>query len=119
MKDVEIPRSIPKLTTARVLTMSFVEGDPITRLKVFPPACCKPHSCAVRVLQRQAATRKGWCNIQCMEQAIRNFQGVGEGVRIGITSHSCANVCVSAQRQVLQPNIFLLCRTAGRRCRRR
>ena len=36
MKDVEIPRSIPKLTTARVLTMSFVEGDPITRLKVLP-----------------------------------------------------------------------------------
>lgn len=36
MKDVEIPRSIPKLTTARVLTMSFVEGDPITRLKVSP-----------------------------------------------------------------------------------
>ena len=35
MRDVEIPRSIPRLTTPRVLTMSFVEGDPITRLKVF------------------------------------------------------------------------------------
>lgn len=34
MKDVEVPRSIPKMTTRRVLTMSFVEGDPITRLKV-------------------------------------------------------------------------------------
>ncbi len=36
MKGVEVPRSITKLTTQRVLTMSFVAGDPITRLKVAP-----------------------------------------------------------------------------------
>lgn len=34
MKGVEVPRSITKLTTQRVLTMSFVAGEPITRLKV-------------------------------------------------------------------------------------
>ncbi|CAL8461942.1 g1473 [Coccomyxa elongata] len=33
MRGVEVPRSITKLTTQRVLTMSFVAGDPITRLK--------------------------------------------------------------------------------------
>jgi predicted unusual protein kinase regulating ubiquinone biosynthesis (AarF/ABC1/UbiB family) len=34
MRDIEVPRSVPRLTTRQVLTMSFVEGDPITRLKV-------------------------------------------------------------------------------------
>lgn len=34
MKGIEVPHSIPRLTTRQVLTMSFVEGDPITRLKV-------------------------------------------------------------------------------------
>ena len=45
MKGIEVPRSIPKLTTRRVLTMSFVAGDPITRLKV--PCCPLPrHKCS-------------------------------------------------------------------------
>ena len=34
MRDVRVPRSIPRLTTRRVLTMQFLPGDPITRLKV-------------------------------------------------------------------------------------
>ena len=34
MKDVQVPSSVPQLTTKHVLTMSFVEGQPITRLRV-------------------------------------------------------------------------------------
>ena len=34
MKGVEVPSSVPQLTTKHVLTMSFVEGQPITRLRV-------------------------------------------------------------------------------------
>ncbi len=69
MRGVEVPRSITKLTTQRVLTMSFVAGDPITRLKVaealtscsmFSNAthlrdlikanlCCIVHGCLVRI----------------------------------------------------------------------
>ena len=30
---MEIPRSVPELTTERLLVMSFVEGDQITRLE--------------------------------------------------------------------------------------
>ena len=52
MRDVEVPRSIPKLTTRRVLTMSFVEGDPITRLKVHLKACC-PTAHSMVVLLRE------------------------------------------------------------------
>ena len=37
MRDVRVPRSIPRLTTTRVLTMEFLPGDPITRLKVGGP----------------------------------------------------------------------------------
>ena len=32
-RTVEIPRSMPELTTERLLVMSFVEGDQITRLE--------------------------------------------------------------------------------------
>jgi hypothetical protein len=38
MRDVRVPRSIPRLTTRRVLTMQFLPGDPITRLKVWRTA---------------------------------------------------------------------------------
>ena len=55
MRDVEVPRSIPKLTTRRVLTMSFVEGDPITRLKVHLKACCPTAHSMVMLL----------CEVQC------------------------------------------------------
>ena len=34
MKDVQVPSSVPQLTTKNVLTMSFIEGKPITRLRV-------------------------------------------------------------------------------------
>ena len=33
MRTVEIPRTVPELTTERLLVMSFVEGDQITRLE--------------------------------------------------------------------------------------
>ena len=34
MKGVHVPSSVPQLTTKQVLTMSFIEGQPITRLRV-------------------------------------------------------------------------------------
>ena len=34
MKGVQVPSSVPQLTTKEVLTMSFVAGQPITRLRV-------------------------------------------------------------------------------------
>ncbi len=34
MKGVQVPSSVPQLTTKNVLTMAFVEGQPITRLRV-------------------------------------------------------------------------------------
>ena len=37
MKGVQVPSSVPQLTTKHVLTMSFVEGQPITRLRVNQP----------------------------------------------------------------------------------
>lgn len=37
MKGVQVPSSVPQLTTREVLTMSFVEGQPITRLRVSLP----------------------------------------------------------------------------------
>ena len=48
MKGVQVPSSVPQLTTKQVLTMSFVEGQPITRLRVscahpFHSICCASH----------------------------------------------------------------------------
>ncbi|CAK0783630.1 hypothetical protein CVIRNUC_006829 [Coccomyxa viridis] len=33
MKGVHVPSSVPQLTTKQILTMSFIEGQPITRLR--------------------------------------------------------------------------------------
>ena len=42
MKGVHVPSSVPQLTTKQILTMSFIEGQPITRLRVsLPPCCCQ------------------------------------------------------------------------------
>ena len=38
MKGVHVPSSVPQLTTKQILTMSFIDGQPITRLRVgLPP----------------------------------------------------------------------------------
>jgi hypothetical protein len=33
MRNIRVPRSIPSLVTRRLLVMTFLPGDPITRLK--------------------------------------------------------------------------------------
>ena len=47
MKGVQVPSSVPQLTTKEVLTMSFVAGQPITRLKVDPETYCFQHRATI------------------------------------------------------------------------
>lgn len=51
MKGVQVPSSVPQLTTKEVLTMSFVDGQPITRLKVDPETYCFQHKATIVMSQ--------------------------------------------------------------------